>query len=190
MGLINMEPLEMTNKIVVYISVFSLVSMVIYFIGGCSNDFMGANKVIYSSGGYVERWYLNPDYSEFDIPYGTGFYGDSAEKERHKFVVKYYVRNNLKSGDLIPEQDMWKINHNGKISSKQDDDRYFYYWKNEYGTYEKFKVKSSGSYLAIPITKLLPIRSCDGDWCSVYVMPKSVDFYVKREILVGPIVGW
>jgi hypothetical protein len=36
---------------------------------------------------YVERWFLNPDYSQKDVPSGIAFYGAAANKIKNKFNI-------------------------------------------------------------------------------------------------------
>jgi hypothetical protein len=62
----------------------------------CANEFLGAKKIGYQMM-YVERWFLNPDYSQKDVPSGTAFYGAAANKIRNKFNIVYYVNDEKNS---------------------------------------------------------------------------------------------
>lgn len=159
-------------------------------ISSCANDLQGASMYIMQGGYYVERWYLNPEYNRKDIPTGTAFYGDSAEKVKDKFIVKYYIYDDKKSKIGIPKNNMWVINHNGKRSFEQDDENLFFYAKTGLNEYEKFLAGRDKSPLAIGRDRLIPIQSCDEDgWCKVY--PSHFydfeDLYVKQIILKEPL---
>jgi hypothetical protein len=146
---------------------------------------MGAQKV---GGGptYVERWYLKPEYSRRDIPQGTAFYGAAAQKIKDRFIIKYYQDNTRGSKVEIPSQHMWKIRHNGKPYSQQDDDDLFYYKRDNSGRYHKFLIKETSSGpINLDEGELVPIQSCNAEgWCLLYesrLFPHPT--YVKRSIL-------
>jgi hypothetical protein len=150
-----------------------------------SVPFMGAEKVGAGSL-YVERWYLKPEYKKKDIPRGTAFYGAAAQKIKGRFIVKYYQADKRGSKIEIPPQNMWKIRHNGKPYSQQDDGNLFYYKKNASGRHQKFLMsKNSSGPISLKKDRLVPVQSCNAEgWCLLY---ESRQFdhptYVKRSVL-------
>jgi hypothetical protein len=165
----------------------------IIFIGiltiGCTNEFLGAKKIIYNRGFYVERWFLSPDYSEKDIPSGTAFYGASANKIRKKFIIKYYIHDEFNSEIVIPESNIWLIINNGKRFNYEDaNDDDFFYTKSTTNTYKKYMGKGAKRPLTIHKVDSIPIKSCDDKgWCKVYPNDYSNDLYVKQTILKKPL---
>jgi hypothetical protein len=169
-----------------YISIILVFSINIITMG-CTNEFLGANKIIYK-GYYVERWFLSPEYSKSNIPHGTEFYGAAANKIKSKFIIKYYINDNENSEVIIPESDMWVINHNGKRFNHQDNDNLFYYKKVGPSAYEKYQEKGAKGPLALIRNRLVAIKSCDDKgWCKVYPNYYSNDLYVKQAILKKPL---
>jgi hypothetical protein len=163
-----------------------ILSVVILGLSACSGTpFMGAQKVGGSSL-YVERWYLKPEYSRRDIPQGTAFYGAAAQKIKNRFIVKYYQKDNRGSKIEIPPQHMWKIRHNGKPYSQQDNDDLFFYKRNGSGHYYKFLIKETSSGPAsLRENELVPIQFCNTEgWCLLYEN-RQFDHptYVKRSVL-------
>jgi hypothetical protein len=155
---------------------------------GCANEFLGAKKIIYKGGFYVERWFLSPDYSESDVPSGTAFYGAAANKIKNRFDIKYYVRDDENSELIIPKKDMWSINHNGKRFNKQDDDDLYYYFLDSVDVYKKYINKGASRPLTVRNGSIIPIKSCDiNGWCKVYPNRHSNDLYVKETILKEPL---
>jgi hypothetical protein len=151
----------------------------------CAGDkFLGAQKIGGSSV-YVERWFLNDEYNKKNIPKGTAFYGASAQKIKHKFTLKYYINDKKGSVIEIPKKDMWKVRHNGKRYNLQDDDNLFFYVKNRQGDYEKYLVssKATGPITVNRDVSLLPIKSCEDDWCLLYPNVFEKPMYVKQVIL-------
>jgi hypothetical protein len=164
-------------------NIISLLILTLILSACSGTPFMGAQKVGGSST-YVERWYLKPEYKKKDIPRGTAFYGAAAQKIKNRFIIKYYQRDKRGSKIEIPPQDMWKIHHNGKPYSKQDDDDLFYYQRNVSDGYHRVWLTTSGP-IALKEGYLLPIQSCVADgWCLLY---ESRQFnhptYVKRSVL-------
>lgn len=155
---------------------------------GCANEFLGAKKIIYKGGFYVERWFLSSDYSESDIPSGTAFYGAAANKIKNRFDIKYYVRDEDNSELIIPKKDMWIVNHNGKRFKIQDNDDLYYYYLESPDVYEKYFNKGASYPLNVRNGLLIPIKSCDDKgWCKVYPNDYSNDLYVKQVILKKPL---
>ena len=154
-----------------------LIALVIVSCGG--TNFMGAKKIII--GNYsVERWFLNPEYKDFETPKGTAFYGTAAEKVKDKFIIKYYISDDKGYEIQIPTKDMWKVKHNGKEKYEQDDDNLFYYIKDANGV---FKKNGAIGYSHIRTTQL-PIKECYSDgWCKFYIANNKKIYYVKKSIL-------
>ena len=160
----------MLNKLILTV----IISLI--FISCSNTKFLGAQKYI-SHGTHVERWFLNPEYNKKDIPKGTKFYGASAEKIKHKFIIKYY-KSDFGNGSIleIPYNDMWKVKHNGKRFHLQDDDNLFYYSKNN----ETF-VKSNA---IANFAKILPIKQCfKNGWCKMYPDYYHRESYIRKSIL-------
>ena len=156
---------------------------------GCSNPpFMGSKKTVVQGFLYMERWYLNSEYSGVDIPTGTEFYGAAAGKIKDKFTIKYYIYDGNRSDSEIPKSDMWVVNHNNKRPYQQDDDNLFYYRKIESGEYRKFLAGVAKTPFAIDVDRLVPIMSCDmSGWCKVYPSFYYKDLYVRKMILKEPL---
>jgi hypothetical protein len=173
-----------TNKIFIFLIIIILLS-------ACANEFLGSKKISYVRGFYVERWFLNPEYNKSEIPSGTEFYGAAADRIKHKFIIKYYIRDDSNSEKEIPSNNMWELNHNGKRANYQDDNDLMFYSKISENNYEKFKRKYKGKEydLVIPKDILLPIKECDStEWCLLYPTIFSKELYIKLSILKS-IVG-
>ena len=121
---------------------FALLVLILGLIACSRMPFMGAQKVI---GGavYVERWYLKTKYKKQNVPEGTAFYGEAAQKIKDRFIVKYYQADNYGSKKEIPLEHMWKVRHNGKRYNKQDDDNLFYYQWDATRGYQKVWLNES-----------------------------------------------
>jgi len=146
---------------------------------------MGAEK--WEGGSfYVSRWYLNPKYKDFETPKGTAFYGAAAQKLRNKYIIKYYISDNKGSEIQIPNENMWKVKHNGKNYTEQDDDDLFYYVKDADGTTRKDS--AIGYDEQEPV--MVAVQKCYKDgWCELYPTSDGDIFYVKRSILYqGPTI--
>lgn len=168
----------------IYINII-LISAIYFFLVSCASEFMGAERIVYKSGFYVERWYLNPEYGRDDIPKGTKLYGNSADNVKHRFIVRYYVEDSKNSEFQIPSNHIWISNASSILD--EDDDDYFYYEYCGNGDYRKFKTSKSKLYLKIKEDYLLPIMSCNNGWCKLYPNNYSDNLYVKESILVRPL---
>ncbi len=161
-----------------------LTILLILFFVSCSTgvNYMGSDKWIGKGGYYVERWYLNPEFDKNEIPIGTKFYGVAADKINEKFIIKYYLVKSDGSDTIqIPTENMWKVKHNGKRYNKQDDDKLFFYTKNNKGLFIKSR--------AIPTNIKIPVKVCyKNGWCKMYITNSNIyildeTFYVKKSIL-------
>ena len=175
------------------LKVIILAIIISILINSCAGvNFLGAQKWI-GGNHYVQRWYLNPQYSKDEIPKGTAFYGDAAEKIKDKFIIKYYMQDGKDSLTEIPLKDMWKVQHNGKNFHIQTDDNLFYYIKDTDGTFIKKEAIRFGTRGSAGV--MVPIKECyTNGWCKLY---RSYDFngklnetsYVKKSILYqGPTI--
>ena len=152
---------------------------VVILLAACSwsPNFMGAEK--YGGGfNYTERWFFNPKYKEFETPKGTAFYGAAAQKIRSKYIVKYYKDRD--DTIKIPAKSMWKVKHNGKDSSEQDDEDLFYYVKNNDASFRKaFAIRHD---FREPTLVAVEESYRDG-WCKLYPTYDGNIYYVKKSIL-------
>lgn len=170
-------------------ALFSLTVVILLAACSWSPNFMGAEKWI---GGniYIERWFLNPD-KPTRIPEGTAFYGAAANKIKNRFIIKYYIAEaNGDSTTEIPANDMWKVKHNGKYYTEQDDDNLFFYVRDG-NNFKKYHVAGADCCLTIDEDdKLLPIKECyKNGWCELYPTEFRKTLYVKRSILYqGPTI--
>jgi len=174
----------------------SMILLLSLLINGCfSSDvnFMGADKYI-GGGSFVERWYINPKYERRDIPKGSAFYGASAQKIKHKFIIKYYQKTEDGNDDiLMSRKDLWKIKHNGKDWRDQDDEKLFYYIKrhNKYiKRMEVYNKKRRGRYDVVNHDEgLLAVKECYEDgWCKLYPnVYEKEDIYIYKSILDKPL---
>ena len=166
---------------------YLLIFITIFIFSGCSGspNFMGASKYM-ADGTITERWFLNPEYKKEDIPKGTEFYGESADKIKNKFIIKYYQTTKDGKSDIeISKRDIWTVKHNGKRFNYQDDENLFYYKKinNQF-------IKHIGSYrnepLAISYGAELAVKQCyENGWCKLYpnIYYEGLDIYIKQSIL-------
>ena len=82
---------------------------VIFSLTACSGNtpWLGANRVRAYSSDYVERWYLNPQYDESDLPpVGIARYA-AADEIKSMYTVRYYVDDNKDALEEIPREQMW-----------------------------------------------------------------------------------
>ncbi len=146
----------------------SYLAIVLVALTGCTSHrtpTLGAQKqlgAVYS----FERWYLNSDYDERDIPSGTAFYGAAAQKIKHKFTIKYYVNDYDLYDKEIPPENMWKVTPHEKVddidysTSNRYYENIYLYEKNEYGYVRRKPVRFGF---------LMPVQSCDDTgWCKTY----------------------
>lgn len=173
----------MSNLYFIVISIFFGSSLLL----GCTAvDFMGSQRYI-SNYIYDERWFLNPEYNDSDIPDGTELYGASGKKQKTKFFIRYYQGG---TNIVIPYHHMWNFKHNGKSGRGQENNDLFYYEKNHDGNYVK-----SSRYVWDEDNKpkgisedleLLPIQSCDSEWCLLYPSDRrgNTNYYIKKSILL------
>ena len=137
-----------------------------FLIASCSGtDFLGAKKYV-SNGYYVERWFKAPD-DQYTVPQGTEFYGAAAEKIKHRFIIKYYIKDGVDNIVLIPEDNMWEVKQEGELNK----------FGNEFVNRFLYK-KRSGKYEVnrnIHSKRKMPIQSCAEDgWCKTYIPDTSV----------------
>ena len=140
--------------------------MLLLNIGCSSTNYMGAKKWRVRAGMFAERWYLNPQYSQTEIPKGTGFYGAAAEKMKHKFIIKYYILNDtIPDTTEIPKKDMRKIKRKGYMYIKTADNKF---------------IKSTFPSGLYPLP-LVPIKKCYANgYCKLYPTHYK-ELYIKRS---------
>ncbi|MCW8838772.1 MAG: hypothetical protein OQK11_08735 [Thiovulaceae bacterium] len=151
------------------IILLSIVSLA--FITACSRpNFMGAEMYNSLKGFYAERWYLNPEYNEDEIPKGTKFYGVSADKIKHKFIVRYYIiKPNGNNMEEIPKKDMWMVKQENYLYVKDINNKFI---KSEYAPGGKYDLK------------FIPIKECiDSKWCKLYENMYDKELYIKRSAI-------
>jgi hypothetical protein len=155
--------------------------LLLLIIASCgSTNFMGA-RLYESNGFYVARFYENPKNSSA-LPSGTAIYREARENINN-FIIKYYISDKRGSEIEIPAKDMWKVKHNGKYYTEQDDDYFFYVRDGD--DFKKYHVPGADCCLTIgEDIKLLPIKECYEDGlCKLYPTAYPETLYVKKSIL-------